>query len=116
MRLFLHYDSTIFFLQLSKINALAGNLFWLVSQEKARYTREEERGFVMRCQILPENCIACGLCQLYAPAVFDYDDAGIVLFVNQPNAQQQWILPKDQEAVRKACQRCPVRAIEIEKA
>ena len=33
-----------------------------------------------RCEIIPEQCIACGLCALYAPDIFDYDEEGIVLF------------------------------------
>ena len=31
----------------------------------------------MKVSLIPEKCIACGLCQTYSP-VFDYDDEGIV--------------------------------------
>ncbi|HEK9157643.1 TPA: ferredoxin, partial [Streptococcus equi subsp. equi] len=31
----------------------------------------------MKVSILPEKCIACGLCQTYS-ALFDYHDDGIV--------------------------------------
>ncbi len=27
-----------------------------------------------RCKIVPERCIACGLCAIYAPEIFDYDE------------------------------------------
>ena len=33
----------------------------------------------MKVSLIPEKCIACGLCQTYSP-VFDYDDEGIVRF------------------------------------
>ena len=33
----------------------------------------------MQSRLVPEKCIACGLCQVYAPNIFDYDDHGIVL-------------------------------------
>ncbi|MBN2904598.1 MAG: ferredoxin, partial [Enterococcus sp.] len=39
-----------------------------------------------RCKIIPERCIACGLCAIYAPEIFDYDEDGIVLFAQEPNA------------------------------
>ena len=29
-----------------------------------------------RCKIIPERCIACGLCAIYAPEIFDYDEDG----------------------------------------
>ena len=28
----------------------------------------------MQSRLVPEKCIACGLCQVYAPNIFDYDD------------------------------------------
>ena len=30
----------------------------------------------MKVSLIPEKCIACGLCQTYSP-IFDYDDEGI---------------------------------------
>ncbi|AYW44644.1 ferredoxin [Tetragenococcus koreensis] len=67
------------------------------------------------CKIVPERCIACGLCALYAPEIFDYDDNGIVLFAQEPEANQQFIPAKDQGAVIEAYKQCPVRAILLEK-
>ncbi|MCF1684977.1 ferredoxin [Tetragenococcus halophilus] len=67
------------------------------------------------CKIVPERCIACGLCALYAPEIFDYDDNGVVLFSQAPKACQQFIAVKDQENVIKAYKQCPVRAILLEK-
>jgi len=66
------------------------------------------------CKIIPERCIACGLCAVYAPTIFDYDEEGIVLFAQEPEAHQQFI-QDEQAAVLKAYQKCPVRAIVLEK-
>lgn len=44
-----------------------------------------------RCEIIPEQCIACGLCALYAPDIFDYDEEGIVLFKQEKEANHQYI-------------------------
>lgn len=68
------------------------------------------------CKLVPARCIACGLCAVYAPEIFDYDEEGIVLFAQEPEAQQQYI-PENQQAIMlKAYQKCPVRAILIEQA
>ncbi|WP_207940072.1 ferredoxin [Enterococcus sp. DIV2402] len=66
------------------------------------------------CKIIPERCIACGLCAIYAPNIFDYDEEGIVLFAQEPEAHQQFI-QDEQDTVLKAYQKCPVRAIILEK-
>lgn len=67
------------------------------------------------CKIIPERCIACGLCAIYAPDIFDYDEDGIVLFKQEIEAHQQFVRPDEETPVIKAYQKCPVRAIEIEK-
>ncbi|MHC5374549.1 ferredoxin [Enterococcus sp. LJL120] len=69
----------------------------------------------MKCLIVPEKCIACGLCQIVAPEIFDYDDDGIVLFKQEPEAQQQFIAEAARPALLEAYRKCPVRAILIEK-
>ncbi len=43
------------------------------------------------CKLVPERCIACGLCQIEAPDIFDYDEEGIVLFAQEPEAHQQFV-------------------------
>lgn len=64
--------------------------------------------------IIPEKCIACGLCQVIAPEIFDYDEEGIVCFKNEPEATQQFI-PKNLAAdLIAAYRKCPVRAILVE--
>ena len=68
-----------------------------------------------RCKIIPERCIACGLCAIYAPEIFDYDEDGIVLFAQEPNARQQFIIEDQQEKVKTAYRKCPTRAINMEK-
>ena len=47
----------------------------------------------MLCKIIPEKCIACGLCQLKAPDVFDYDLDGLVLFKDNQTMKEQVIPP-----------------------
>lgn len=66
------------------------------------------------CKIVPERCIACGLCSVYAPTIFDYDNEGIVLFAQEPEAHQQFVLEEDQVTVLAAYKKCPVRAILLE--
>ena len=68
-----------------------------------------------RCEIIPEQCIACGLCALYAPDIFDYDDEGIVLFKQEKEANHQYIPNEAYSSVLQAYQKCPVRAILLEK-
>ena len=68
-----------------------------------------------RCKIIPERCIACGLCAVCAPDIFDYDEDGIVLFKEEPEASQQFVRTTEQKAVLKAAAKCPVRAILLEK-
>lgn len=68
-----------------------------------------------RCKIIPERCIACGLCAIYAPEIFDYDEDGIVLFAQEPNARQQFIIEDQQEKVKTAYRKCSTRAIIMEK-
>ncbi len=68
------------------------------------------------CKIKPELCIACGLCAVYAPDIFDYDEDGIILFKEEPEASQQFLRPAEEAAVKRAAQKCPVRAILLESA
>lgn len=66
-------------------------------------------------KIKPELCIRCGLCAVYAPDIFDYDEEGILLFKEEPEAHQQFIPQEQEAALRKAAGKCPVRAILMEK-
>lgn len=69
----------------------------------------------MLCEIIPEKCIACGLCQVLAPTIFDYTDQGIVLFKEQ-QMEVSMIIPKEQEAAcLVAYKKCPTRAIVVPK-
>lgn len=67
------------------------------------------------CRIVPKRCIACGLCALHAPEIFDYNEEGIVLFIQESRASQQFIPPTQEKAVIEAYKECPVRAILLEK-
>ncbi|MDK6232954.1 ferredoxin [Aerococcus sanguinicola] len=67
---------------------------------------------MMQGQIIPEACIACGICQLKAEQIFDYDDEGIAYFKNADQAYRAQI-PDDQvEAFRQALTHCPTGAIQ----
>ncbi|MDF0479960.1 ferredoxin [Vagococcus sp. PNs007] len=71
----------------------------------------------MKLSIVPEKCIACGLCQVLAPTIFDYTDNGIVLFKDNPNTlslelEAENLTGHDAMAAYKEC---PTRAIIIEK-
>lgn len=68
----------------------------------------------LTCKLIPEDCIACGLCAVYAPAIFDYDEEGIVLFKQEPEAHQQFVNATDEAQVTTAYQKCPTRAIRLE--
>ncbi|MGT2666177.1 ferredoxin [Streptococcus rifensis] len=61
----------------------------------------------MKVSIIPERCIACGLCQTYS-SVFDYDDDGIVVFSQTDKRQQD--LPHSPDII-KAVKECPTKAL-----
>lgn len=67
----------------------------------------------MLCKIIPEKCIACGLCQVYAPEIFDYNDDGIVILKNDSQSLQEFVPESKRNSVLTAYRKCPVRAIEI---
>lgn len=67
----------------------------------------------MKCQLIKENCIACGLCQLYAPEIFDYNDFNsIVQFKGFPEENSVFFEEQD-EAIIEAYHHCPTRAIRL---
>lgn len=53
-----------------------------------------------------ESCIACGLCQTKAPQHIDYDDEGIVCFIDNITS----LVTNDSE-MEEAFRQCPVHAI-----
>lgn len=62
-------------------------------------------------KINKEKCIACGLCQLYAPTLYEYDQNGIA-YTNQDN--NNGITPVQDyevEGFRRAYTACPTGAI-----
>ena len=59
-----------------------------------------------KLNIIPEKCIACGLCYLNYPEVFDCNDDGIA-FVKKESTDRQ------QDDSTPAVFQCPTRAIEI---
>ncbi|MGT2910719.1 ferredoxin [Streptococcus cameli] len=61
----------------------------------------------MNIKLIPEKCIACGLCQTYSSA-FDYDDDGIVIFSEHTGQTADF---PDDPAIRLAAKSCPTKAI-----
>lgn len=64
----------------------------------------------MKVKLIPQRCIACGLCQTYS-SVFDYDDEGIVKFSQDDSTIKD--LRPDLDVLR-AVKECPTKALEIE--
>lgn len=56
----------------------------------------------------PERCIACGLCQVKAPQLFDYTNDGIAFYTQdaQKPVPDEWLAQ-----YRQAYAHCPTRAI-----
>ncbi|HEM4051240.1 TPA: ferredoxin [Streptococcus suis] len=63
----------------------------------------------MNIKLIPERCIACGLCQTISP-IFDYDDEGIVVFSDQYSLEQTAHSTDD---VLLAIKSCPTKAISL---
>ncbi|HFU3844667.1 TPA: ferredoxin [Streptococcus suis] len=61
----------------------------------------------MKIKLIPERCIACGLCQTYS-SVFDYDDEGIVIFSGNIGQETDTELTPD---ILNAIKSCPTKAI-----
>lgn len=62
----------------------------------------------MKVQLVPEKCIACGLCQTYSN-IFDYDDEGIVILADSPLKQSATF--ENDPAILRAVSSCPTKAI-----
>ncbi|MGT2742211.1 ferredoxin [Streptococcus plurextorum] len=62
----------------------------------------------MKVSLIPEKCIACGLCQTYS-TLFDYHDDGIVKFSDSDQLSLTLSEP-DSNAVL-AVKSCPTKAL-----
>ena len=62
----------------------------------------------MKITLIPERCIACGLCQTYSD-LFDYHDNGIVRFFDDSEQLEREIPSSDD--VLEAVRNCPTRAL-----
>lgn len=65
----------------------------------------------MKISLIPEKCIACGLCQTYS-SIFDYDDDGIVKF-SQSDEKSMTVSDQDKDALL-AVKSCPTKALIID--
>lgn len=64
----------------------------------------------MKVSLIPEKCIACGLCQTYSDA-FDYHDDGIVKFTDSDNLIAEF--PDNDLATLKAVKNCPTKTLTL---
>ena len=62
----------------------------------------------MKVTIVPDRCIACGLCQTYSD-VFDYHDNGIVKFAHS-DEETVLEIPEDENLLQ-AIRECPTHAL-----
>ena len=62
----------------------------------------------MKVTLIPERCIACGLCQTYSD-LFDYHDNGIVKFASVEDLLEKEII--QDASVLEAINNCPTRAL-----
>ena len=67
----------------------------------------------MKIRLIPERCIACGLCQTYSD-LFDYHDNGIVRFYDDPEQLDREITFNDD--ILEAVKHCPTRALIIDES
>ncbi|MCL2681535.1 MAG: ferredoxin [Streptococcaceae bacterium] len=64
----------------------------------------------MKIKLIPEKCIACGICHIHAPEIFDYTDEGIVTFYKTDELEEHF--PTDNKTIS-AVKSCPVGALQI---
>lgn len=62
----------------------------------------------MKVRVDREACIGAGQCALVAGSIFDQDDEGLVILLNETPGESS------QAAARKAATLCPAKAIVIE--
>ena len=62
----------------------------------------------MKITLIPERCIACGLCQTYSD-LFDYHDNGIVRFFDDPEQLEREI--PSSANILEAIKNFPTRAL-----
>ncbi|WP_107995379.1 ferredoxin [Trichococcus paludicola] len=58
-----------------------------------------------------DNCIACGLCQIISPALFDYTSEGIAFSIMDSNTGKAPIPTEHFDAFLDAYRKCPTGAI-----
>ncbi|HFI0085746.1 TPA: ferredoxin [Streptococcus suis] len=64
----------------------------------------------MNIKLIPERCIACGLCQTYSE-LFDYNDDCIVIFSDSEALEKEHPLT---DSILKAAKSCPTKAIRLD--
>lgn len=65
---------------------------------------------MLKIQIIPEQCIACGICATLFPEIFDYNDNGIVRLIETSNNE---ILLEAPSNLIESQIKCPTHAIKV---
>ena len=65
----------------------------------------------MKVTLIPERCIACGICQNYSN-LFDYHDNGIVKFYQDDELLEKEV-PETADVIE-AIKNCPTKALKKE--
>lgn len=65
---------------------------------------------MLKIQIIPEQCIACGICATLFPNIFDYTDDGIVRLVAISSHE---LLLEGPPNLAESQKKCPTHAIKI---
>lgn len=74
-------------------------------------TNRERRVIMYYTKINRDACIACGLCQLHAPTLYEYDENGIAFTINDNNKGTTPLSKEEMADFRKAYTHCPTGAI-----
>ena len=66
---------------------------------------------VLYAKVNRPECIACGLCQMLAPKLFEYDQDGIASYTPDQNTGTEPLSPANLIDFKLAYTRCPTGAI-----
>ena len=73
------------------------------------FSRKNHYNRSMKVTLIPDRCIACGLCQTYSE-LFDYHDNGIVKFAAEEDDLLEKEVPVTND-VLEAIKECPTHAL-----
>lgn len=60
-----------------------------------------------------ETCIACGVCGVTAPALFDYDEEGLAYGKRDNNSGEKAVPASEEEDLLDAKEGCPTESVQV---